>query len=53
MFNYPRVEIFEEGMREGMQIEDIAEAIAFVASERAHCMTGDVLNVCAGNYMRT
>ena len=32
--------------------EDIAEAVAFLASDRAAFITGEVLNVAAGAYMR-
>jgi 3-oxoacyl-[acyl-carrier protein] reductase len=32
---------------------DVAEAIAFLASERARHITGETLNVAAGSYMRT
>jgi len=31
---------------------DIAEAVAFLASDRAAYITGEVLNVAAGAYMR-
>jgi NAD(P)-dependent dehydrogenase (short-subunit alcohol dehydrogenase family) len=31
---------------------DIAEAVAFLASDRASCITGEVLNVASGAYMR-
>jgi NAD(P)-dependent dehydrogenase (short-subunit alcohol dehydrogenase family) len=31
---------------------DIAEAAAFLASDRARCITGETLNVAAGSYMR-
>jgi NAD(P)-dependent dehydrogenase (short-subunit alcohol dehydrogenase family) len=31
---------------------DIAEAVAFLASDRARFITGEVLNVAAGAYMR-
>jgi NAD(P)-dependent dehydrogenase (short-subunit alcohol dehydrogenase family) len=31
---------------------DIAEAAAFLASDRARCITGETLNVSAGSYMR-
>ncbi len=31
---------------------DIAEAVAFLASDRATFITGEVLNVAAGAYMR-
>jgi NAD(P)-dependent dehydrogenase (short-subunit alcohol dehydrogenase family) len=33
--------------------EDIAEAIAFVASDRARMITGQIIDVTAGMYMRT
>ena len=32
---------------------DIAETIAFVASDRARCITGESINVSSGSYMRT
>jgi 3-oxoacyl-[acyl-carrier protein] reductase len=32
---------------------DIAEAVAFVASDRAGYLTGEVVNIAAGSYMRT
>jgi NAD(P)-dependent dehydrogenase (short-subunit alcohol dehydrogenase family) len=32
---------------------DIAEAVAFLASDRAAVITGEVLNVAGGSYMRT
>ena len=31
---------------------DIAEAVAFLASDRAAFITGEVLNVAGGSYMR-
>jgi 3-oxoacyl-[acyl-carrier protein] reductase len=31
---------------------DIAEAVAFLASGRASFITGEVLNVAGGSYMR-
>jgi NAD(P)-dependent dehydrogenase (short-subunit alcohol dehydrogenase family) len=31
---------------------DVAEAIAFVASDRARHITGEIINVAAGSYMR-
>ena len=31
---------------------DIAEAVAFLASDRARCITGETLNVDAGQFMR-
>ena len=31
---------------------DIAEAVAFLASDRSHHITGEILNVSAGAYMR-
>jgi NAD(P)-dependent dehydrogenase (short-subunit alcohol dehydrogenase family) len=33
--------------------QDVAEAIAFAASDRARFITGEVINVAAGAYMRT
>jgi NAD(P)-dependent dehydrogenase (short-subunit alcohol dehydrogenase family) len=35
-----------------VEARDIAEAIAFVASDRARNISGEVLNVAAGTYMR-
>jgi len=35
-----------------VRAEDIAEAVAFLASDRARHITGEVLNVAAGAYMR-
>jgi enoyl-[acyl-carrier-protein] reductase (NADH) len=32
--------------------EDIAEAVAFLASDRARFITGETVNVDAGGYMR-
>jgi NAD(P)-dependent dehydrogenase (short-subunit alcohol dehydrogenase family) len=32
---------------------DIAETIAFAASDRARCITGESINVSSGSYMRT
>ncbi len=32
---------------------DIAETIAFVASDRARCITGESINVASGSYMRS
>ncbi len=32
---------------------DIAETIAFLASDRARCITGEAINVSSGSYMRT
>jgi NAD(P)-dependent dehydrogenase (short-subunit alcohol dehydrogenase family) len=32
---------------------EVAEAIAFLASNRARHITGDILNIAAGSYMRT
>ena len=31
---------------------DIAETIAFLASDRARCITGESINVSSGSYMR-
>jgi len=39
-------------MRTPVRAEDIAEAVAFLASDRARHVTGEVLNVAAGAYMR-
>ena len=33
-------------------VDDIAEATAFLASDRARHITGETLNVAAGAYMR-
>jgi NAD(P)-dependent dehydrogenase (short-subunit alcohol dehydrogenase family) len=33
--------------------DDIAEAVAFLASDRAQHITGEILNVAGGIYMRT
>jgi NAD(P)-dependent dehydrogenase (short-subunit alcohol dehydrogenase family) len=33
--------------------EDIAESVAFLASDRARHITGEILNVAGGSYMRT
>lgn len=33
--------------------EDIAETAAFLASDRARCITGEIVNVAGGSYMRT
>jgi hypothetical protein len=33
-------------------VSDIAEAVAFLASDRARFITGEVLNVAGGAYMR-
>ena len=32
---------------------DIAEAVAFLASERSRMITGEILNIAAGDYMRS
>jgi 3-oxoacyl-[acyl-carrier protein] reductase len=32
--------------------EDVAETIAFFVSDRARMITGEVLDVCGGDYMR-
>jgi 3-oxoacyl-[acyl-carrier protein] reductase len=32
--------------------DDIAETIAFLASDRARCVTGESINVASGSYMR-
>jgi enoyl-[acyl-carrier-protein] reductase (NADH) len=34
------------------EARDIAETIAFVASDRARSITGEIVNVAAGAYMR-
>jgi NAD(P)-dependent dehydrogenase (short-subunit alcohol dehydrogenase family) len=51
-------ELFERGdtagpLRGFPSAQDVAEAIAFAASDRARFITGDVINVAAGAYMRT
>jgi NAD(P)-dependent dehydrogenase (short-subunit alcohol dehydrogenase family) len=35
-----------------VRVDDIAEATAFLASDRARHITGEILNVAAGAYMR-
>ncbi|MEX2256249.1 MAG: SDR family NAD(P)-dependent oxidoreductase [Acidimicrobiia bacterium] len=39
-------------LRELPHAEDIAEAVAFLASDRARYITGETINVDAGGYMR-
>ncbi|WP_322751159.1 MULTISPECIES: SDR family oxidoreductase [unclassified Frankia] len=39
-------------MRTPVGVDDIAEATAFLASDRARHITGEILNVAAGAYMR-
>jgi NAD(P)-dependent dehydrogenase (short-subunit alcohol dehydrogenase family) len=39
-------------LRRHARPEDIAEAVAFLASERARHITGEILNVAGGYYMR-
>ncbi len=51
-------ELFEQPETKGVlagypSAEDIAEATAFLASDRARHITGEILNVAAGAYMRT
>ena len=41
------------GEADGVPVYDsVAEAVAFVASDRARHITGEILNVAAGAYMR-
>jgi NAD(P)-dependent dehydrogenase (short-subunit alcohol dehydrogenase family) len=50
-------EILEDAMRTSPMgglphADDIAEAVAFLASERARFITGETLNVAGGSFMR-